>query len=307
MSGGFGGGGFGGMPFGGLGGGGGGGGPTFAMVAVAPVAENRLRLTYSSAVYFSGIGDPQDAAVTTKYSVAADPSSTGLDGAPARAVSVVAAVLSPAIEVGVLYGWCIDLLLDRALSPHPASYTATSNGVWNSTLTAVDPDTLPFLGVHMEIAQPVVNEPRRTRDFAYPPLAVANDQGGLITSSSNAVASPVGTYRTNGRGDYAYDEGLVGLKKRIFRRLVTRPGGFAHLGLAYGVGVPQMLKKLATPMIVQQLISEAEKQIAQEPDVAKVRVTATVDAAHNLVRFTVLVRMVSGQALSVPAAFPMAA
>jgi len=304
---GFGSGGFGSMPFGDT------GGvivaPSIQLVSAAPVAENVIRLTYSRLVYYSGIGDAHDAALISKYAVVADSTTTGIDGAAARAVNVIAAELSALSDVGAaLFGMCIDLTLDRMMSPYPAVYSATSDGVWSSNLDAVDPATTPpFFGVHMEIAQPVINEPRRTRDFAYPPLAVANDQGGLITSSSNAVASPVGTYRTNGRGDYAYDEGLVGLKKRIFRRLVTRPGGFAHLGLAYGVGVPQMLKKLATPVMVQQLISEAEKQIAQEPDVAKVRVTATIDAAHNLVRFSILVRMVSGQALSVPAAFPMAA
>jgi hypothetical protein len=282
-------------------------GLTFALVSVVPVAENRLRLTYSDLVYFSGIGDPQDAAMIEKYAVTVDPSTKGLDGAPARAVSVISAVLSPLSDVGALYGACIDLALDRPMSPHPAQYTVTSNGVWNATRTAVDPVTLPFVGVHMGIAQPSLDSPRRSRDFAYPPLATTNDNAGLITSSSNAIALPTGTYRTNGRGDYAYDEGAVGLKKRIFRRLVTRPGSFAHLGPSYGVGIPQRLKKLATAMTVQHLVSEAEKQIAQEPDVAKVRVSATIDAANNLVRFTILVRMTTGQALNVPAAFPMAA
>lgn len=277
------------------------------IIAVAPISENRVRVTYSRAIYFSEIGDPQDGADITKYAVTPVAGTTGLDGAGVRAVRVISVVLSPMSDVGVLFGACVDLVLDRAMSPHPTQYTASSEGVWSANLDAVDPSSAPFFGVHMEIAQPSTDEPRRTRDFAYPPLATANDNAGLVTSSANAPASPVGTYRTNGRGDYAYDEGIVGLKKRIFRRLVTRPGGFAHLGLTYGVGVPQKLKKLATPMAVQQLISEAEKQIAQEPDVAKVRVTATIDAAHNLVRFTILVRMVSGQALSVPAAFPMAA
>lgn len=279
---------------------------TFTLVSVTPVAENRLRLTYSDAVYYSGIGDPQDAANISKFSVAVDPTTTGLDGAPGRPVGVMKAVLSPAAEVGSLYGWCIDLLLDRAMSPHPVQYTVTSDGVWNASRTAVDPVSLPFVGLHMELARPALDTPSRSRDFAFPPLATpANDTGLLTTPSS--PSSPIATYRSNGRGDYAYDEGVVGLKKRVMRRLITRPGAFAHLGKSYGVGVPQQLKRLATAKIVQQLANEAQKQIAEEPDVSVVRVTASVDAANNLVRFVILIRSVGGQAISLSPTFRAAA
>lgn len=281
--------------------------PAFTLAAVTPIAENRLRLTYTEPVYYSGIGDPQDASQISKFSVAVVAGSTGLDGAPGRDVGVIASVLSPASEVGALFGWCVDLVLDRAMSPHPVQYVVTSDGVWNATLTAVDPVSLPFVGVHMELGRPALDVPTRSRDFAFPPLSSpANDNTGLVVGSVPAAAV-LATYRSNGRGDYAYDEGIVGLKKRVMRRLTTRPGGFAHLGRSYGVGVPQQLKKLATSKVVQQLATEAQKQIAEEPDVAVVRVTAMVDAAHNLVRFSILIRAVGGQAVSLSPSFRTAA
>ena len=94
---------------------------------------------------------------------------------------------------------------------------------------------------------------------------LANPQTGR-----DAGNSPLGTFQITEVGDIRNDTGREYLRKRVFRRLSTTPGGFFHLP-TYGLR-PQD-KELITPTTLRQLQLDVESQIAQEPDVIAARAT----------------------------------
>jgi hypothetical protein len=73
-------------------------------------------------------------------------------------------------------------------------------------------------------------------------------------------------------GDLDVEGRLAALKKRCFRRLSTLRSAFVHLP---GYGLENRLKTLARPSDLRRLQQDAAAQLAQEPDVTRVRVTVS--------------------------------
>jgi hypothetical protein len=263
-----------------------------ALTVVSAVAsrENAVQVVFSHGVYFSALGDVQDAADPAHYLVLPIDGTVGLDGQPARPVTVqsVAALTPPP---GAFPNTIVELTLDRPMTPFPSQYSVTASGLFTADLSLpIEPSaaTQRFAGVFKEVVPPQVNSGHPMRDLANP-----QTQSALVAANASAL---LGSFATDSSGDYAFDQGIVGFKKRILRRLVTRAGGFAHLGSTYGVGVPAAGKKLASAANRANLAAEAEKQIGQEPETSVVRVTSIVDTATpEKTLFRIYVRPKVGQ------------
>jgi hypothetical protein len=283
---------------------GGWGGPvefTFSIVSAIAIAENVIQLVFNDAVYYSGLLDTADASVASHYTVTNEPTTTGYDGNPAQPVNAVSIMQSSTdIPAGIEFGAALDVILDRPLSPYPTTYTIAIAGLFNASLTQeIAPTTLTFYGLYRQLVQPSVELAAPARDFANPSSLLT--AVGLPNSLNPAV---LGVFSVDSSGDYAIDQGLADYKKRVYRRLVTRPGGFLHLGRSYGVGVPQQTKRLARGQTIQNLATQAQNQIGQEPETEACSVTATQDSTNpGLVRFTILARTKGGQASKFSAAF----
>src|SRR5690606_1977116 len=91
------------------------------------------------------------------------------------------------------------------------------------------------------------------------------------------------TWNLRGNGDFAIGESL---RKRIYRRIFTRPGGFAHLGEEYGIGVNA--KAIARTSDIQAMANRVAEQVRQEPDVSTCAVTISV-LTTGLVRILVAI------------------
>jgi len=284
----------------------------FTLDQVLPIRENLIRLTFAYAPYFSGIYDDFDAAPIARYTTAIVAGTVGLDGFDVRPVSVSRAKQTPAEDLpdGGVFGRSIDLSLDRAMSPTPAQYTLIVNGLKTfdvggpgGTLLDVPSATKVFFGLFRVVQAPLIDPTQHSRDIANPQDSGALQGSSIAFTSTNGVAPVAGTFAVDEQGDYAFDAGIVGLKKRILRRLTTSKGRFAHAP-SYGVGIPQLGKRLASASVLQEVLDEAEKQISEEPDVAAVRVRAIVSqSTPGLVRFRVLVRSISGASSSFDAPF----
>lgn len=74
------------------------------------------------------------------------------------------------------------------------------------------------------------------------------------------------TYRHEDSGDIGIQDAAASLRKRIYRRVFTDPGGFAWAP-GYGVGVK--VKALAKTQRLQELASVVTEQVQQEPDVVQ--------------------------------------
>lgn len=89
----------------------------------------------------------------------------------------------------------------------------------------------------------------------------------------------VGALRVAAGGDYANQSGPALVRKLIIRRFTTRPGAFRHLP-AYGVGfgVKEVVPEAELPRLQAQL----ERQVSEEPEVVRARVTLTLAAGGVL-------------------------
>lgn len=269
---------------------GGWGGPstlTLTLAGALAVRENTVRCIFSQRVYFSKILDQYDGSDPTHFTVTPIDGSTDEVGQPARAVNVIAIErpdansAPPIAQVDV--GKHLDLVLDRPLSSYPAQYLVTVTNLKNETLTdAIVSASFNFDGVYRELVKPSLETAALVRDIASP------QAGGL-----GALA----TYEVAEDGDYAFDEGNVGLKKRLLRRAVTKKNGFVHLP-GYGLGIMTYGKKLARLDVIGALTTDAKIQFEQEPDVAKAVVTAERNPkTPNLLRVHVAAKPKNGRSL----------
>lgn len=257
--------------------------------AFCPV-ENVVRLQFDVVPFFSGLLEPDDASSPVHYSFSPVGGSTGRDGLPPRPVTPQFA------QVGEDFA-SIDVFLDRTMSPFPAQYVVSVTGltdVTNRQPMLPDPQTFRFFGIFKRIEPPNPHAAAPSRDFANP-----------ITARAAQLTNPrLGTFVIDDTGDYAIDEGIASLKKRIVRRLFTTTGAFEHLP-TYGVGIPKWGKKLASATTRSKIAADAQAQILLEPEVATATVTSQTDAANpGIVRFRVDVQTKTGQAFraSVPVA-----
>jgi hypothetical protein len=253
-------------------------GMLWVYLAVA-VAENVVQITFNEAVKWTGLGDVGDASVANRYTTIAE-SGIGLDGAPPRAVMVIAVELTSDPTK-------VNVTVDRPFSPFPCIYVVAVNSIQSATGQPIDPNTAAaaFYGVQAGQAPSANDQPTPSRDIAHPdtlsaeldPLPQAGDPGIL------------GGIPTDATGDYAYDEGITGYKKRLWRRLMTRPGAFAHLPADYGAGLLDEVKRLNRASQRQRVAARCEQQILAEPETKRCRVSIVPTATPGLFRLVVLV------------------
>jgi hypothetical protein len=255
------------------------------LLSAIAIAENVVELTFSEVVFFSGLLDANDASDPSHYSVAQVPGTVGLDGTPVRSVGVLFAVPGP-------LGTQVDVWLDRPMTPIPAAYTIrVQNLADQNTHTVLASASYQFPALYRRIVPPALDVTVPSRDFANPQTLES-----LLDPLPNTTdAAQLGTYICDETGDYAFDEGMVALKKRVFRRWLTRPGAFAHLP-GYGIGILQYGKRLASPILRARIAANAQAQIGQEPEVAVIAVSAlTNPTVPSLVRFINDIRTKTGQ------------
>ena len=128
------------------------------------------------------------------------------------------------------------------------------------------------------------------------PIVTLQQRGkmGLVDLASDPIG---GGIIVDASGDWAADNGdTVGTRKRCFRRVLTRKGGFAHLGKAYGLNYS--IKTPATTNKLAGLRSDVQAQLGQEPDVDSVATQVSMDARGFL---TIGFRAKTKQGLNVPA------
>lgn len=255
-----------------------------AFSSLFPHRENVLRLGFTSPPYASGLLDSADSLNPKKYTVRE--SGVGLDSEPARAVTVAEVRVATELVSPSAFGSFLDLVLDRAMSAFPCVYDVDFVDIHDAGLSTMIGGTAFTQSVFRLIQQP-------TLDYAQPSLDFSNRQTAASGSSVLGLTVP------GEDGDYASDAPPLTLKKRVIRRLCTRKGSFAHLP-NYGVGIPQMAKQLARPGVLALKAAEAEGQIAEEPDVRSVTVTATLVGSLAWFRVRVVPRVGKPSTFNVP-------
>jgi hypothetical protein len=277
------------------------------VVSAIALAENLVQVEFTEAIYFSLLLDPPDGSNAALYSLTTVAGTVGMDGTAIRPCSVVAVALAtPQTDLppNVAFGSVVDLTLDRPMTPWPAEYTITCSGVYSADLsTEINPSfaSATFPATFKQLLSPSVDLPTPTRDIANP-QSLAGMQG--TRTPFNPLQ--LGVFVTDDQHDYAADSGIVSFRKRLYRRLVTNPGGFLHLGQTYGIGIPSQGKKLATASVQQALASQVQQQIAQEPEVAACGCTVVSDPNNpGLIRFNIRVRLKSGKTFAYSAPFSM--
>lgn len=292
-------------PWGGFSWGGGVGAGTIAVVAVTMHRENAVRIQFTVPPHYTGLGDVTDAGNASNYQVVPRTDTVGLTGEHARDVKVIAVqpvLADDGVPVGDLPRY-LDIILDRPTTPFPALYDVLVDNVFSDDLlSAVAPSSTAAVGLFRRIAPPTV-------DVAVPSRDLANPQTLDAASSLPDPFNPLnlGAFVVDDSGDYAYDEGLISLKKRIFRRLQTRKSAFAHLP-GYGIGVKDYGKRLANAAAINSLVTETEAQIKREPEVQFVRVRPILDQlASGLLRLRIAVKTKTGKAMAFDTPFQVAA
>lgn len=272
------------------------------ITAAVAVSENVVRLYFAEVPYVSGILDAGDGSDPDHYDVEVVAGTMGYDNNPVRPVAAVSANTTTDYA-GVVQSSQIDVVVDRPMSPYPAQYTISVTGLVTASGGAMAPPTqvLQFYGVLKQLQQSSTNVAVPTRDFANP-QSITSVQGSTIGASTSAFATSVGgglvtlgAFVVDDSGDYAIEQGLAALLKRIYRRAMSVPGSFAHLPLSYGVGLGQQVKQLSTAAVRNRLASSLQTQILLEPEVSQASVTVYSDPkAPFITRFTAYVKTRQG-------------
>jgi hypothetical protein len=286
-----------------------GGGTVDAAAAVSATAlayayrENVIQVAFSSAVSIDGFLGTTDASVPARWLIVEDASTVGIDGDPARHVNVVSVTLATTDD-GVApddVGRYLNLALDRPMSPWPSSYTVRWTGLYDATGLPLIDGSAVTQGTYRVIEKPTVTQPRPSRDFANPQTTAAAQE--QVQNPTGPFA--LGSFGISDDGDYAYDEGVQNLKKRVLRRLFTRKNAFAHLA-GYGVSIPDRVKQLGSANTLASIRTDAESQIAQEPDVDKVKVMPVVDSdAPSILRLRIAIRPTTGAPIAFEVPFDL--
>src|SRR6267378_5335877 len=258
---------------------------TLQILSALAIRENVIRVQFNLPVYYTTLLDTGDASNPGLFSIATVAGTVGLDGSPAMAVRVGAVLQVDGDSAS------LDLMLDRPMTAYGAVYVVSAIGLISADLlTMLDPTiSVAVAGLFKQIVAPSVDLPTPNRDMANPQT--------LVTTIPNPLAkNQLGVFVIDDTGDYTTDEGLVSLKKRIWRRVMSQKGGFMHLGLGYGVGLVQQIKRLSVASKLQQISADCEAQISQEPDVQQVACQLVLDQqAAGLVRININVRTRSGK------------
>lgn len=267
-----------------------GGGAALQLLQALAVRENVVRLFFSEAPLYTRLLTPNDASNPERFVITEVAGTSGRDGEPTR--NVRTALVERAPIAGSL-GSVLDVTTDRPFSPWGSMYVVACNQLVTLSGALLDPNetSAVFAGVYRELRQASVADPAPSRDFANPSTYSA--QLDPLPQAGDPLA--LGVIPIGSDGDYAFDHGIPQIKKRIFRRLLTRKGAFPSLP-EYGVGVPSYGKRLSIAGVRQQLATEAERQIGQEPDVEEVKVQVLTDKTNpNVTVFRIRVRIAGSQ------------
>jgi hypothetical protein len=267
-----------------------GGADDLELSAAEAIRENVFRLTFNVAPQFTKLLTPNDAANPKRFQVTALPLPLGADGMPARAVLPV---LVERAKVPGSFGAVLDLTVDRPMSPWPARYIVAVNQLVSveGALLLPGATSKTVVAVYRALRPQNAATPSPSRDIANPQTYLA--QLDPIPQAGDPLA--LGVIPLDASGDYAFDEGVTQLKKRVIRRLLTTKGAFPAIP-NYGIGIPSYGKKLGTAAIRQQLCEEAMTQLKLEPDVADVRVTAFSDPrTPSVTVFRIRIRVAGSQ------------
>lgn len=229
------------------------------LLSAVAVRENAVRLNFDAALLYTGTLGPKDASRPGAYALSPVAGTSDQDGAPARAVLV--GRVDPAGAAGA----ALLLWLDRALSGFPARYLVAAPGVYGAGGLPVDASaqSATFYGVRAE--RPVLATPEALavgRDLANP-----QTPGALAEARTQGLT--LGSYVADSTGDYAFDAGETSYLKRVYRRLLARPGAFKHLPADYGLGLLARSKRLATGQQRADLARDAAEQVRREPETAE--------------------------------------
>ena len=235
----------------------------FAVISAEPVRENVVRIRFASPVYFSGLLDPGDASSIKRYTVQAVSGTEGIEEDATREVRAIAVARgSDEFE--------IDVTVDRPFTSHGSRYLISVNGITSIDGDPIDPAgaTYQFDGVYRQLVPPVPDRGVSNRDIANPQTLSGVLDPLPVTTDPNVL----GTFPIDDQGDYAFDEGLPSYKKRVFRRIFTRKGRFAHLP-GYGTILLDSIKKLSQPGSRDAIAGDLEEQIREEPETVSVKVS----------------------------------
>jgi hypothetical protein len=272
------------------------------LLSVVAVRENVVQLAFNLEIYFSGLLDTEDASNPAKYSFTPDTSSMGWDGNPPKAIGVSSIALAQPADLGgdlppdAAYGSVIDVTLDRPMSPYPASYSVTVVGIYDSELINELTEAVGvFPGVYRRLQPNDSSVATPSRDFANPQTASDVEASALAVPLPPGTQANLGSFQVDDSGDYAWDAGLTGVKKRVLRRAISTVGAFLHLPSTYGVGFLDQVKQLGTAHTQDALADSWEAQIQEEPEVVAAQVTAIADPNNpNLVQFVAQVQTNTG-------------
>lgn len=155
--------------------------------------------------------------------------------------------------------WSVDIRLDRRIVA-TATYQLilapqVENAPGTRTTPAAPDDRVDFPGI-------IVRRPRRA------PRSRQVEEDRLDYRYDFFQ----GFYRLDSKSDYDTHSGVVALKKRIIRRIISTPGGFSHLP-DYGVGV--RVKEPINATKLADLRSKVRRQVLLEEEVERVDVEVT--------------------------------
>lgn len=263
------------------------GASSFGIVEAIAIRENVVRITFSETPVFDAILTANDASNPERFSITPVPGTFGMDELPTRPVNPIRVEVA-AVEFS--FGSVLDVTVDRPFSPTPAQYIIAANGIVSTSGALLDPSasSAQFTGIYRAMRVQSTTAPIPSRDMANP-----QTYSGLVNAGVNDpdLAAQLGTFPIDATGDYAFDDGLTQVKKRIIRRLMTRPGTFPSAP-DYGVGVPSYGKQLGSLAIRQRIAAEAQRQISAEPEVADASVNLVSDPANPSVTiFRIRVRL----------------
>lgn len=258
---------------------GGGGSADLFLLTIQAVRENVLRYTFNTAPLFNGLLGPKDASDPLHYQIVVV-GGVGIDGEPCRPVLPV---LVEVADVPNAAGAAIDVTVDRPFTAWPATYIGSANGLIAAIGGAflLPGASAVFLGMR-------AGEPPPTNDQLFAMRDLANPQSGLDLQALGISIDPtlaLGTYQVGASGDYITDTPLTSYRKRVYRRLITEPGRFAHLP-NYGAGLLGDVKQLAKTGVREKRAAIAEEQIQLEPETLSSSVTFA-DEGNGVTRYKV--------------------
>jgi len=148
---------------------------------------------------------------------------------------------------------------------------------YDGPLAEGETHTVTITGLCSDIGELIVPNPTVGTFTAFGPDRIVIPLG-LETADAVDIANPqvsrdalggsLGTFRVDETGDLDTETKRAYLRKRILRRCMTGPGGFAFLA---GYGLALGAKRLLRPGDLRRLQHDVEAQVAIEPDVVSVR------------------------------------